>query len=168
MHIEEIIAQEIALVSKITGVEPRRIELNQGGLQCRVYIINDGQIVFKFPRKNSKGQHSVRFDVEKKVVGIVNQLPQTVSLPKVLYESNNDSYLGFTGVKGENLKYGKLSKIQAVSVGKQVANFIKQLHIYSSQNRNLTVPIYGLESQIEIWLGWYNKEIFKSLGFTLV
>lgn len=41
---------ELIIVKRLTGVEDNRIDVSETGWTSRVYIIDGGKIVFKFPR----------------------------------------------------------------------------------------------------------------------
>ena len=50
MKFRQLILQEKKIVSSLTGVRLEEIVYNDIGWTSRIYVINQGEIVFKFPR----------------------------------------------------------------------------------------------------------------------
>ena len=133
---------EIELVSSLTNTPKNRIKLSNDGFLSRGYVINNGRIVFKF-----KKHPETSYKNEIEMLNIVNSLGLEVNLQKVGWISNDDSYLGLYGVKGETLESISLSDGQCESIGKQIGQFLKKLHSSENNSANLL----KVEEEIKAW-----------------
>ena len=63
---------EFEIVKRLTGVnELNRIEINEVGWTSRVYIIDGGKIVFKFPR-SAKFREECKYEVASQMIDVLN------------------------------------------------------------------------------------------------
>lgn len=138
---------EIDIIKKLTGVNDGSIKASNDGLMSRGYVIDNGRIVFKFPRDNH-----VSFRNEIAILSYVNGLNLDINLQKVQWTSGDDSYLGVYGVEGKSLEDTILSQGQKVAVGEQLGRFLAKLHQATPSN----ISKLSLMKEIESWQGRYH------------
>lgn len=112
------------------------IEFNDVGWTSRVYIINNGEIVFKFPR-SEKIKEEYRFEVI--AYELAEQIDSEVLIPKIEWKHPNLDYVGYKGVIGEGLDVviSKLSDSQKKNLGEKLGKFLKQLHHLNIEDASL-------------------------------
>jgi aminoglycoside phosphotransferase (APT) family kinase protein len=123
------INKELAIVKKLTGVnDENRIVLNETGWTSRVYIVDNGEIVFKFPRSK---KYQEEFEHELSILKLISKFEFNVKLPLIKAIGENISYAVFYGIKGNSITVeiiDKLSETQKKEVGEQIGLFLKRLH----------------------------------------
>ena len=132
----EIITKEKEIVSSLTNEHFETIEFVDIGWTSRVYLINNGELVFKFARNNKvveeyKNEVRVYKFLEKKSFG--------VKLPVVKFEDANLRYFGYEGIVGQTLdKYiDNLSEKEKIIIGQRLSGFLKILHESNLDNINI-------------------------------
>jgi len=122
------IKDELEVVMRLAGVgDESRIEINETGWTSRVYIIDGGKIVFKFPR-------SARFREECKsevaALKLIKEQKFNLRVPVLNWTAEDNSYFGFFGVEGKPLRevIGDLREEQKKEIGTQIGIFLRQLH----------------------------------------
>jgi aminoglycoside phosphotransferase (APT) family kinase protein len=146
--------KELGIVKRLTGVnDESRIEINEVGWTSRVYIIDGGKIVFKFPR-NAKFREECKNEVA--ALKLIKAQKFCLSVPVLNWTTDDNSYFGFYGATGKPLRevIDSLSKEQKKEVGTQIGNFLRQLH---SIKNYCDVKAQTLEEQIEEYQNWYRK-----------
>jgi len=118
-----MIDEELQTVSRLTGVDQRKIKFSDDGFLSRGYIIDNGRIVFKFKRNSD-----VSYKNEIKILDFVNSLNLNVNLQKVGWTSENDSYLGIYGIIGKSLESIELTDDGCKNYGEQIGLFLQKLH----------------------------------------
>ena len=122
-------SKELAIVKKLTNVnDESRIVLNEIGWTSRVYIVDNGEFVFKFP-KGKKWQEECKHELN--VLKFISDYEFSVNLPLIKWTGEKDFYMGFYGVKGNSITteiVEKLSETQKRKVGTQIGLFLKKLH----------------------------------------
>ena len=58
---------ELRIVKRLTGVDDNRIEVNETGWTSRVYVIDNGKVVFKFPRNAQFRKDSIHDNYLKRI-----------------------------------------------------------------------------------------------------
>lgn len=119
--------EELQIIEQLTGATAEQIRLADDGFWSRGYVIDDGRIVFKF-KKSSE----VSYQTEIKALDFINSLNPGINTQKVGWISPDDSYLGIYGVRGRSLD--TLKNPDYSSIGKQLANFLHQLHKEHPEN----------------------------------
>jgi len=160
--------QEIELICNLAGVCPNDIRLYDKGYLSRGYVINDGEIVFKFPK-----QDFVKYDNEAMVLGFldntnfVNELNINLQRVNQAWTDEKDfRYIGFHGVRGESVsdmfKKDKITPKQARGIGKQIAKFLLKLHAQQVETTVCKTLDDEIKEMLRIWQGrkLYAKEIF--------
>jgi Ser/Thr protein kinase RdoA (MazF antagonist) len=120
--------EELKIVKQLTGVEEKQIRLNEIGWTSRVYLVDDGRIVFKFPR-NKKYQEN--FDYEIKVLKLIKEQNFNVKVPIINWYGEHNEYFGFFGVLGTPLTPETLNLLddtQKEMLGRQIGTFLLQFH----------------------------------------
>jgi len=136
-----VIPQEVQTIEKLLGVN-HEIVFSDAGHESRGYIIDDGRIVFKFPRSSK-----ISYDNEINALNAVNALITDIGLQRVGWTAQSNSYLGLYGVIGKAIKNLELSPAQKLNIGKRIGCFLRALH-------NLEVPgapICSLADEIKTW-----------------
>ena len=115
---------EIEKVIELTGVAEDQIRLNDEGYWSRVYIINNGELIVKFPKYDS-----VSYQNEATVIGLINNMKLSVNTQKVKWLADDYRLIVISGVKGTPLsKLENITNRERESIGKQIGTFLKQLH----------------------------------------
>ncbi|MDR3264180.1 MAG: aminoglycoside phosphotransferase family protein [Clostridiales bacterium] len=134
--------EELNLVKKLTGIKEDKIKVHEDGLRSRGYVIDNGRIVFKFPRDDT-----TKFGNEIKILNLLNSLGLPINLQQPKYISEKDDYFGYQGVVGESLDTKKLTITQKRDVGGQLGGFLKVIHNLR-QECEFSLP---LQEEIEEW-----------------
>ncbi|MDR0796812.1 MAG: aminoglycoside phosphotransferase family protein [Tannerella sp.] len=141
-------SKELAIVQKLTHItDENRIVLNETGWTSRVYIIDDGAFVFKFPR-GKKWYDECRHELT--ILKLISEYAFNVNLPLIKWEGENLSYTGFYGVKGKSITTQAIEKLndrQKREVGEKIGLFLKKLHSIDYKGKS---P--NNESDIILWL----------------
>ena len=148
------IKDELEIVMRLTGTyDKSRIEINEIGWTSRVYIIDCGRTVFKFPR-NVKFREECKREVE--ALKLINGQTFCLSVPILNWTTGDNSYFGYYGVKGLPLRevIDGLSKGQKIEIGTQIGNFARQLH--GTKNYG-NLKAQTLEEQALEYQNWYRK-----------
>jgi len=145
---------ELEIVMRLTGIEDEsRIKINEVGWTSRVYIIDDGKIVFKFPR-------NARFREECKHKASALKLLQKqkfcLRIPVLNWTTEDNSYFGYYGVEGTPLRevIDDLSNDQKMEIGTQIGKFLRQLHGLKAYG---DMKAQTLEEQALEYQNWYRK-----------
>lgn len=120
--------EELEIVKQLTGADEKQIRLNEIGWTSRVYLVDNGRIVFKFPR-NKKEQEN--FDHEIKTLKLISEHNFNIKVPVINWYGKHNEYFGFFGVSGAPLTPEVLSLLddkQKEMLGSQIGTFLKQLH----------------------------------------
>lgn len=141
------IQEQLEIVYSLIG-NSHKIDIKEDGFMSRGFVIDNGNLIFKFPRNKD-----VDYKTEIDNLNLINSLDLGINLQKVVYVSNDNSYLGIKGVLGKSLEEIKLDKNQKCEVGKQLGEFLKKLH----NTKINTEVIYTLKSEIE---AWQNRVVF--------
>lgn len=137
-----MIDEELQTVSKLTGVNQRKIKFSDDGFLSRGYIIDNGRIVFKFKRKLD-----VSYKNEIKMLNFVNSLNLNINLQKVGWISEDDNYLGIYGVIGKSLESLNLTDDKREAYGKQIGSFLQKLHSVEFQDAEKL----SVNEELEAW-----------------
>ena len=145
---------ELEIVKRLTGVgDESRIEINEIGWTSRVYIIDGGKIVFKFPR-NAKFRNECKHEVA--ALKMLKEQPFCLSVPVLNWTAEDNSYFGFYGVEGVPLRevIDGLSEQQKIEIGTQIGRFLRQLHGIKNYGN---MKSQTLEEQSLEYQDWYRK-----------
>jgi len=148
------IKDELEIVSRLTGVgDESRVKINEIGWTSRVYIIDGGKIVFKFPR-NERFREECKSEVA--ALKLIKEQKFNLSVPVLNWTAEDNSYFGFYGVEGKPLRevIGDLSEEQKKEIGTQIGIFLRHLH---GINNCGDVKALTLEEQALEYHNWYRK-----------
>lgn len=123
-----IVEHERRLVHALTGVsDVRRITFNDSGWTSRVYLVNDGQYVLKFPRGAEVKQEYSR---EIAVLKLLERIDSPVQIPKLLWSHPDNDYLGYEGIVGREFAqvFASTDAARRIAAGRAIGGFLKQLH----------------------------------------
>lgn len=139
--------KELAIVKNLTQIDDEhRIVLNEIGWTSRVYIVDDGKFVFKFPR-GRKWQEECEHEFH--ILKLISEYEFNVNLPVIKWLGENTSYAGFHGVEGKSMtteSIDKLSETQKREVGTQIGLFLKKLHTIDYKGESPTNESSEIES----------------------
>lgn len=120
---------ELDIVQKITGItDPTRIKIDKIGWTSRTYVIDDGEIVFKFPRT---GEDKQGFFYEVSALELIKQHKFAVNTPILNWSTIHYDYIGFFGVAGYSINQERISQLDdeiKKKMGTEIGLFLKQLH----------------------------------------
>ena len=135
------INEQLEIIKGLIG-ESHKIQIKEDGFISRGFVVDNGKLVFKFPRRAD-----VSYETEIDNLNYINSLELGVNLQKVAYSSDSNEYLGIYGVIGNSLEEVKLSEDEQRKVGKQLGLFLKKLHQIKEHNGTPCT----LKSEIEAW-----------------
>ena len=132
----EIITIEKEIVSSLTNEQFETIEFVDIGWTSRVYLINNGELVFKFARNNKVVEE---YKNEVLAYKFLEKKSFEVKLPVVKFEDANLRYFGYEGIVGQTLdKYiDDLSEKEKIIIGQRLSGFLKILHESNLENINI-------------------------------
>ncbi|MBE7075051.1 MAG: aminoglycoside phosphotransferase family protein [Clostridiales bacterium] len=135
------IEEQLDIIKSLIG-ENHKIKVKEDGFVSRGFVVDNGKLVFKFPRRAD-----VSYETEIDNLNYINSLKLGVNLQKVAYSSQSNEYLGIYGVIGNSLEEINLSEEEQRVVGKQLGLFLKKLHQIKEHNG---MPC-TLKAEIEAW-----------------
>ena len=125
----DIKQDEVYIVQQLTGItDDSRITVNNLGWTSRAYIIDDGEIVFKFPRDEQSRQD---FAYELAALELIKQHKFAINTPVINWVSSDYEYIGLLGVPGNSITQDKISRLDdkvKKEIGIKIGLFLKQLH----------------------------------------
>ncbi len=134
---------EIQLITKLTGVASSAISFTNVGFWSRVYLINQGEIVFKF-RKSPK----VSYRTEIKALNFLNTLNLGVNLQKVGWVSPDDTYLGLYGIVGHTLDVQPDTNIQPITQPlARALHILHQASLHDAETCHLATEIQAWQTR---------------------
>jgi aminoglycoside phosphotransferase (APT) family kinase protein len=132
----------------------RELGLDQGepityldhGWDSRVYLVEDGEAVFKFARSESV---VAQYEHEISVLRLLETLELPVSTPRVRWEADDRSYFGYEGIVGVDLsrRLDDLDAAEQRRVGVVVGRFLRRLHDQELDG----VPTMTIQDEIDTY-----------------
>jgi len=122
------IVKEKQIIASILKLQDNNsIQLNDIGWDSRVYIVNTGEAVFKFPRSDQ-----VRNLYTHEIAGykLLENINTDVILPTIKWEHENNDYFGYEGIVGTELDkvIKSLNSKEKRKIGRTIGSFLSQLH----------------------------------------
>ncbi|MCL2253383.1 MAG: aminoglycoside phosphotransferase family protein [Lachnospiraceae bacterium] len=148
------IKDELEIVKRLSGTnDERRIEINEVGWTSRVYVVDSGKVVFKFPR-SKKFREECRHEVS--ALKLLGEREFCLRVPVLNRTAEDGSYFSFYGVEGIPLRevIDGLSEEQKIEIGTQIGAFLRQLHGITNYG---DMRAQTLEEQTVEYQNWYNK-----------
>ena len=93
--------EEIKIVKQLTKADNGQIVINEIGWTSRIYLVDDGRIVFKFPR-NKEGQEDLKHKVN--VLKLIEGHDFNLKTSVIKWCGERNDYIGFLGVPGKALR----------------------------------------------------------------
>lgn len=124
---------ELRLVKQLTGANEEQIVFIDTGGTSRVYIIDEGRLVIKFPRNESTKKE---YADERKILTLLENIHSDVKLPKLRWTHPDNEYLGYEGIVGRAFDElsGTATVAQKEHLGYAIGAFIKKLHSLDLEN----------------------------------
>ena len=119
---------EIVTVRRLVGLDDTHpVDRNEIGWTSRVYLVNQGEYVVKFPRTDA-----VKEEYRREIV-LLRQLEAChlpVLTPRILWTHPDQAYLGYAGIVGTSLDLliHATTTEQRVAIGAQIGTFLQALH----------------------------------------
>jgi aminoglycoside phosphotransferase (APT) family kinase protein len=138
---------EQALVCQALGVGDRdKIEYDDDGWDSRVYLVNHGEAVFKFPRS---AEAKLQYQREVRVLDALQTIDSPILVPLVGWRGPDLQWFGYKGIVGQQLS-SCLSDLDADtkrSIGRGLGVFLRELH----RCRIDDLPVVSVESEIALY-----------------
>ena len=119
---------EKQIVVDLTEVDASNITVNSEGWTSRVYIVNGGEMVFKFPRREEvKKEYVTEVDAYR----LVQDIDTSITFPVIEWESPDMEYMVYKGVVGESFTEAVkgMSTEEKQYIGREIGAFLKKLHV---------------------------------------
>jgi aminoglycoside phosphotransferase (APT) family kinase protein len=130
-------SKELAIVKKLTNVNDENcIVLNEIGWTSRVYVVNNGEFVFKF-LKSKKYQKELEHEIN--VLKLIKEHELNAKVPLINWVGEENAYVCFYGIRGKSLTtevIDTLSEVQKRKVGAQIGLFLKKMHAIDYKGKN--------------------------------
>lgn len=121
--------KELAIVKELTSIsDESRIVINEIGWTSRVYIVDNGEFVFKFLKSK---EFQEEFEHEIDILKLIKKYEFNVNIPIINRIGEDSAYIGFYGMAGKSITIeivNKLSEVQKREIGTQIGLFLKKLH----------------------------------------
>lgn len=135
------IEQQLEIIHSLIG-ENDNIKIKEDGFLSRGFVIDNGRLVIKFPRRQD-----VDYKTEIDNLNYINLLDLGISLQKVAFTSQTNEYLGVYGVLGSSLERLTLNQKEQKQVGEKLGKFLKKLHSVTNHTGKPCLP----KDEIEAW-----------------
>jgi len=147
---------ELKIVSEATNTPIDKIIVNDIGWTSRVYIIDNGRIVFKFPRTN-EDKNAMNHEVQS--LWLIKDVDFGIKVPIINWAGQNNEYIGFYGVIGISFfhELKSLGDDQKRNAGRDIGLFLRKLH-------SLTPPDDAYMMTIADEITEYQEKYQKSLN----
>jgi thiamine kinase-like enzyme len=147
-------SKELSIVKQLTAAaDENRIVLNEIGWTSRVYIIDNGEIVFKF-LKGKKYREELEHEIN--ILKLIKKHEFNVHVPLINWVGEDNAYIGFYGMIGKSMTtkiIDELSEDQKKKIGAQIGLFLKKLHTINYKGKSPSN-----ESSI---IEWFQKSFYK-------
>ncbi len=120
----EPIVAEVAVVQGLVGGE-RVITFDGEGWDSRVYLVDDGEFVFKFPRSEAV---RVAYRNEIAVLQRVESMHLPLWTPRVRWVGPGDTYFGYAGMPGTAADLTHETHARRVAISRAIGGFARRLH----------------------------------------
>lgn len=137
LHEQAVVCQALGLGDHVD------VEYEDDGWDSRVYLVNRGEAVFKFPRSP---QAKLQYRREVRVLDALQTIDSPILVPHVEWRGTDLEWFGYRGIVGEQLSY-RLSHLHANtkrSIGRSVGRFLRELHA----RRIDGLPVVSVDGEI--------------------
>lgn len=123
---------ELQIVRDLTGVAGDTIAFIDTGGTSRVYVIDSGRLVIKFPRRDATRKEYAQ---ERSILTLLETINSDIKLPKLRWTHPDNDYLGYEGIIGRAFdEYDDSNSQTKERVGHAIGTFTKQLHSLQLDN----------------------------------
>lgn len=159
-----VIDTEQAIIRKLPGIPTdTTIIFEDYGWDSRVYLIDKGSIVFKFPRSEAIHAH---YAIEIEAIDIANTIKSEIKLPRILWRHPQNNYFGYEGIVGTILDFvDTLSPESQDIFGHKLGAFLKQLHAkkaLSAQTVTIADEIRDLHDKYQVGLPVFKQNFTEA------
>ena len=156
MDNEQLIQDELQIIRRLSNADPKNIVQFSDGHRSRTYLIDDGRIVFRFPRSQAGRAEYMR---EVPVLGLLRERTFDVSIPVINWSSPGNAYIGCYGVVGRLSVQDAISSLSDQAKGKvgdAIGGFLKQLHAIKPEKGCAT---FTVKAEIERYQANYTMSL---------
>ena len=130
-------SKELAIVKELANITDEKcIFLNEIGWTSRVYIVNNGEFVFKFLKGK---KYKEEFEHEINILKLIKEYEFSISIPSISRVGEGNIYMEFCGITGKSMTteiISELSEEQKRKIGTQIGLFLKELHIIDYKGKS--------------------------------
>ena len=158
VNIMKTIKEQLTIIQSLIG-NNHKIKVKEDGFISRGFVVDNGKLVFKFPRKPE-----VQYQTEIDNLNYINSLNLGVNLQKVAYTSPINEYLAIYGVLETSLEEENLNEEQEKEIGRQLGLFLKNLHKikdYKGLPCTLSAEIEAWQNRVNFVNGFITKTFSK-------
>jgi aminoglycoside phosphotransferase (APT) family kinase protein len=162
--IQPTIDGERTIIQQLDGIpEHANIVFEDYGWDSRVYMIDGGAIVFKFPRTEPIREH---YAIEMQVIDITNTLQSNIRTPRINWRQPRNEYYGYYGIAGTILDFaGPQHEAFKQKLGTELGTFLRQLHMQQVPGaRTVTIEeeIHDLQDKYRVGLPVFSQSYTES------
>jgi len=129
--------KELAIVKELASItDENRISLNEIGWTSRVYIVDNGEFVFKF-LKNKKYKEELEHEIN--ILKLIQKHEFCVCIPSISIVGEGNTYIGCRGITGKSMTtkiISEFSEEQKRKIGAQIGLFLKKLHLIEYKGKS--------------------------------
>jgi aminoglycoside phosphotransferase (APT) family kinase protein len=136
--------REHAVVRQALGLGDHvNVEYDDDGWDSRVYLVNRGQAVFKFPRSP---EAKLQYRREVRVLDALQTIDSAILIPGVRWRDADMEWFGYRGIVGQQLSYAlpDLDVNTKASIGRTLGVFLRELHAFRIDG----LPVVSVEGEI--------------------
>ncbi|MGC1193817.1 MAG: aminoglycoside phosphotransferase family protein [Candidatus Dormiibacterota bacterium] len=138
------VKREQSLVSRLLNrTDADRIVYLDRGWDSRVYLVGDGEAVFKFPRSEAARRAYAR---EIAVLDLLQSISLPVQIPRVQWRDPENRYFGYRGTIGFELsdRLDLMTGAELTRAGSTLGYFLKALH-----SLNVDLPRTTIDQEVQ-------------------
>lgn len=142
----ERLRHEKVIRQTLQRADPLQIDCSDEGWDSRVYLVNGGEAVFKFPRSSIAARLSYRQEIEVLELLATPSCRSDVRLPVVRWVGADFAWFGYKGIVGTPLSQivGEADKRTREAIGTALGEFLLKLH----RAELADVPIVNTDAEI--------------------
>jgi Ser/Thr protein kinase RdoA (MazF antagonist) len=97
------------------------------GWTSRVYLVDGGRRVVKFPRSDATREEYIH---EIAVLELLEGIESSIRVPRITHRGDNNDYMAYDGIVGTafDMLPGEVAGHLQQSIGHDLGGFLKQLH----------------------------------------
>jgi len=130
--------RDLHIVRSLPEVRPSdTVVLTESGWTSRVYVVDNGRLVVKFPRAS---QVRVEYQHEEEIFCLLKTTRFEVDLPRIRYVHDDYNFIVLDGIEGNDFSTvaAELTQAELRGIGKSIGEFLKVLHALDVPNTQHT------------------------------